>query len=69
MGTLHEKINTVDGVSRVNSKPQGRLWLLKIGFKKPTGPSAVLRPVCGKDWTEALFIARGDLCGNYLQIF
>lgn len=64
-----KRFNTVDGVSRVNRKPQGLLWHLKIGFKKPTGPSVVLKPIYEKDWTEALFIASGDLCRNCLQIF
>lgn len=64
-----KRFNTVDGVSRVNRKTQGHLWHLRVGFKKPTGPSVVLKPVYEKDRTEALFIASGDLCRNYLQIF
>lgn len=59
-----KRLNTVYGKFRVNTEPAGHLRHLKIDFMKPTESSFVLRPGCGRGWTEPPFTALGDLCGK-----
>lgn len=38
-----KRLNAVYGIFRVNTKPTGHLWHLKIGFMKPSEPNFVLK--------------------------